>query len=80
MVQLEFLHSKFGPRMFSRRLDLYWPANSPDLSSMDIPFWSQASVHLKRVKSTTLEGTKAAVEQFAATLDEDAVRIPENRL
>ena len=32
---LEFLHSKFGHRILSRRLDHHWPANSPDLSPID---------------------------------------------
>ena len=71
---LEFLHSKFGHRILSRRLDHHWPAKSPDLSPIDFSFWSQASTHLKRVKPTTLEGMKAAVEEFAANLDENAVR------
>ena len=71
---LDFLRSKFGHRILSRRLDHHWPANSPDLSPMDFSFWSQASNHLKKIKPATLEEIKLAVEEFAVNLDENAVR------
>ena len=71
---LEFLKSKFGDRILSRNTKHHWPANSPDLTPMDFSFWTQASNHVKKVKPQSLDAMKRAVEDFAANLDEEAIR------
>ena len=58
----------------SRNLEHLWPANYPDLTPMDFFFWNQASNYLGKVKPGSLCEMKRAVEDFAANLEEEAIR------
>ena len=41
---------------------------------MDFSFWNQATSYLRKIKPESLEDLKRAVEDFAANLDEEAIR------
>ena len=66
---LEFLASKFGDRVISRKTQHFWPPYSPDLNPLDFSFWSQAMAHVLRCKPATIEDLKSAVDDFALNFD-----------
>ena len=71
---LDFLKSKFGNRIISRRTEHHWPPSSPDLSPLDFSFWAQAMQEVYRCRPTTLPALKSVVEDFAANIDPETVR------
>jgi hypothetical protein len=71
---MEFLRSKFGDRIISRKSDHHWPPYSPDLSPLDFSFWSQAMAHVIRVEPRTIIDLKMCVEDFANNFDPEKQR------
>ena len=71
---MEFLKSKFGGQIISRRSQYLWPACSPDLSPLDFSFWSQAVAYVVKESPATVEALKETVEAFAASLTEGQLR------
>ena len=71
---MEFLRSKFGDRIISRKSQHHWPPYIPDLSPLDFSFWSQAMSHVIRVKPKTITDLKNCVEDFANNFDPQKVR------
>ena len=49
---MDFLKSKFGDRIISRKAKIQWPACSPDLSPLDAFYWG-AVEHFLRKKFRT---------------------------
>ena len=68
---LEFLQSKYGERIISRRTAHDWPPYSPDLSPLDFSFWSQAMVDVIRCEPSTISELKTVVEDFAVNMSEE---------
>ena len=62
---MDFLKSKFGDRLISRKAKHPWPPYSPDLSCLDFSFWSQAAQEFTEQKPETLAELKDIVEGFA---------------
>ena len=76
---LDFLKSKFGDRIISRKTEHFWPPYSPDLNPLDFSFWSQAMAHVYRCKPDTLENLKEGVDNFAVNFDpEKALKMARN--
>ena len=71
---LDFLSSKFGDRIISRKSTHPWPPYSPDLNPLDFSFWSQAMAHVVRCEPNTLEDLKTVMEDFAENLDPEKAR------
>jgi hypothetical protein len=71
---MDFLRSKFGDRIISRRSARHWPACSPDLSCLDFSFWSQALDHVTKTEPKTIQELKTVVENFATDISEEQLR------
>ena len=71
---MEFLRSKFGDRIISRKSEHHWPPYSPDLNPLDFSFWSQAMAHVTRVEPTNIRDLKMCVEDFAINFEEEKAR------
>ena len=69
----EFLQSKFGESIISRRRAYHWPLYSPDLSPLDFSFQSQVTAHVIRFEPSTIAELKAVVEGFAVSMSEEEV-------
>jgi hypothetical protein len=65
---LQWLHTHFGDRVISRRSDIPWPAQSPDLNPLDFWFWGWASAEVIRTQPTTIWDLIDGVETAAAVL------------
>ena len=73
-VVLDFLHLKFGNRIISRRSEIPWPPYSPDLSPLDFFLWGWAESQVRRIKPTTIDAFKTAVEDVIGSVPEEFVR------
>ncbi|KAF0290266.1 hypothetical protein FJT64_011478 [Amphibalanus amphitrite] len=51
---MEFLRSKFGDRIISRKSEHHWPPYSPDLSCLDFSVWSEIMAHVFRCEPQTI--------------------------
>ena len=71
---IDFLRSKFGNRIISRKSEHHWPPYSPDLNPLDFSFWSQAMAHVTRVEPTNIRDLKMCVEDFAINFEEEKAR------
>ena len=71
---MDFLKSKFGDRLISRKAQHPWPPYSPDLSCLDFSFWPQAAQEVAEQKPETLAELKDIVEGFARRMAGDQLR------
>ena len=51
----EFLLNKFGVRVFSCKIQVAWPAQSPELNSLDFYYWALAQKEGYSAKPTTVD-------------------------
>ena len=65
---IEFLHSKFGEWIISRKSG-HWPPYSPDLSCHDFSIWSQIMARMVRYEPRTITQLKTVVEDFSRSMD-----------
>ena len=73
-VNLAFLLDKFRGRVISRRSEHFWPPYSPDLNPLDFFVWGYLEAQVKRIKPTSVEELRAAVEDVARTVPEEMIR------
>ena len=71
---LDFLKSKFGTRVISRKTEHIWPPYSPDLSPMDFSFWSYVLSHVIRCQPATIQELKMIVSDFISNMEPDYLR------
>ena len=71
---LDFLHSKFGDRIISRRSAIPWPPYSPDMNMLDYFVWGWAESQVRRMKPSTIPELKAAVEDVIGSVPEEFVQ------
>ena len=71
---IDFLKSKFGTRIISRKTEHHWPPYLPDLNPLDFSFWSQTMAQVVRCQPSTLQELKDVVEDFASNIDPAKVR------
>ena len=69
----EWLDSKFNGRVISDKMDIQWPARSPDLSPLDHWFWGVAIAELQKCRPSNLDELKLVVEGLAESLDQDEI-------
>jgi Helix-turn-helix domain (DUF4817) len=60
---LEFLQSKFGDRLISRRTQRPWPPRSPDLSACDFFLWGYLKSKVYRSRPNSLQDLQRNIEQ-----------------
>ena len=71
---LDFVKEKFRGRVISRRSEVPWPPYSPDMNPLDFFLWGFVLDQVKRIKPTTIDELKIAVEGVVSTVPEEMVR------
>ena len=72
---MDFLRSKFGDRLLSRRTQHHWPVATLQSGFVLPGLWPQASQGVaERMPETRFEELKAIVEGFARRMDDDQPR------
>ena len=71
---MDFLRSKFGNRIISRKSDNIWPPYSPDLTCLDFSLWSNISSKVYKTQPATIEQLKKTVEEVVGNLTAESLR------
>ena len=72
-LNVNFLLEKFRGRLISRRSEQLWPPYSPDLNVLDFFVWGYLEEQVKRIKPTTVEELRRAVEDVAETVPAEMI-------
>ena len=72
---LAFLKRTFGNRIISRRCDVCWPSNSPDLNPLEFSLWSIIEDYVFRSNVTTLNQVKNKVKECVDELNKDEAKV-----
>ena len=70
----DWLTATFGDQVISGKMEIAWPASSPDLTCPDYWLWGVCLQEIRRVKPATLEELKEIVDDFCESLDPEEIR------
>ena len=70
----DWLTATFGAKVISGKMEIPWPASSPDLACPDYWLWGVCLQEIRRVKPATLEELKEIVDDFCESLDPEEIR------
>ena len=69
----DWLENKFHGRVLSDKMNVLWPARSPDLSPLDYWFWGIALAELRKHQPSCLDNLKEIVESLAESLTKEEI-------